>query len=453
METKCLSQFVVDLRYDDLSVETKEMVKLCLIDWFGCCIRGSIEASSMIMRAVLNEEPSSAVVATNICDTPFRTSALDAALANGLYSHALDTDDVHSSSQTHLGVAVIPAALAIAEKVGASGKEVMTAIVAGYEVMARVAESVLPEGYYYWHLTGGAGAFGAAAAAGKLLKLNTQQMVYALGSAGTQSAGLFEFLIDGANSKTFHAGKAAYNGVLAALLSQKGFTAAERILEGEKGFCRAMTKNPKLEKIVDGLGKDYKINENSFKPYTCCRWVHGAINAALDLNAKYNFDLSQIKQIVIKASPTAIDVTANPDPKTVYGCKFSLEYTVAAALYCGRIGLDEFTSEKMFDQEIRRIMKLCKTATTNVLDANGKEMKEHTEVVIIMTDGKEYSLALQVAKGDPLNPMSFKDMEDKFRMLVGSVYGESQIKSILELARTFETVENFSTSFSFLSNR
>jgi len=450
METKLISQFVVDLKYEDISTKTKEMVKLCLLDWFGCCIRGSIEQPATIMQKVLAQENSISTEATNICANPFLTTTLYAALSNGLYSHTLDMDDVHEASYCHLGTAVIPAVLAVAEKIGASGKEVITAIVAGYEVMARVAESVLPDSYFYWHATSIAGPFGSAAAAGKLLNLNTQQMIYCLGSAGTQSGGLFEFLKDGANSKPLHAGKAAFNGVLSAYLSQNGFTAAESILEGEKGFCRAMSKNPKLNKLVEGLGETFIIDNNSFKPYPCCRWAHSSINAALELKTRYNMDISQIVGITIKAFETAINITDNRNPKTIYGHKFSVQYCVAAALCYGRVGMDEFKIENMQNSQVIQLMNLCKMVSTTIKDVDGKVLIEQGEVILKMIDGRELSIFIPYPKGDPKNPMTFDEMEEKFRMLVDKVYNEDKKKGILQLVRTLEKTENFSTALSFL---
>jgi len=450
METKTLAQFVVNLTYEDIGQETLEMVKLCVLDWFACCIRGSVEKPSQILQEVLQEEVSAERQSMVFGAQPYHTSALFAALSNGLYSHALDMDDVHKASYTHLGVGVIPAALAVAEKVGASGRELIVAIVAGYEIMARVAESVLPDSYTYWHLTSTAGTFGAAVAAGKLFKLNVQQMIYAMGSAGSQAAGLFEFLRDGANSKTLHAGKANFNGLLSAMLSQKGFTAAEKILEGDKGFCKAMTPTPRIEMLTKGLGEGFEIDANSFKPYACCRWVHGAIGGALELKAKHEIAVNQIKSVQLKVHPTAIEVTDNSDPRTIYGCKFSLQYCVAIALLESRAGVDQFTEELMNNAEVRGLMALVTTQAETIVDADGKTGVNNTEVIIEMQDGVMYSTIIPYPLGDPENPMSFADMEEKFRSLVESVYTEDTMKQILQFCENLETWDNIGSRLAAL---
>lgn len=216
---------------------------------------------------------------------------MNAALANGAFSHALDMDDLHNASIIHLGTVVVPAALAVAEQIGASGKQLITAIAAGYEIGARVGEAVNPDSYFFWHTTGTAGTFGAAAAAAKLLTLDAEQTAHCLGSAGSQAAGLWEFLQEGAMSKTLHAGKAAFNGIFAAFLAKEGFTGATKILEGEKGFCLAMTSKAKLNKLTEGLGQGkYKIDENAFKPYAACKHCHASINAVQLIGRDYNLD-------------------------------------------------------------------------------------------------------------------------------------------------------------------
>ncbi len=184
-----------------------------------------------------------------------QASALNAAFCNGSASHSLDFDDLHNPSIIHLACVVIPPVFALGEAEHKNGKSMLAATVAGYEVGARVGESVIPESYFFWHTTGTAGTFGAAASAASMLGLDEETFLQALGSAGTQAAGLWEFLKEGAMSKTLHTGKSSYAGVLSAYLAQKGFTGATQILEGEKGFCKAMVAKPHLEKINGGIGQ------------------------------------------------------------------------------------------------------------------------------------------------------------------------------------------------------
>src|SRR5688572_16044403 len=212
-----------------------------------------------------------------------RGSAAAAAFANGVASHILELDDIHTASTVHGAAPIIPAALAVAEREFASGQAFLAAVVLGYEAAFRIGEAVNPSHYRFWHPTGTVATFGAAAAAGSVLGLNAAEMRDAFGSAGTQAAGLWEFNADGAMSKHLHPGKAAFNGVLAADLARAGFTGASRILEGERGFFRAMSSTPDLSRIADGLGTAWKIGENGFKLHACCGHTHTAIDAAIAL--------------------------------------------------------------------------------------------------------------------------------------------------------------------------
>ena len=436
-ETRELARYVTELRYEDLTPNAIEMAKKCVLDFLGCCIGGSGERPAQIMRHVLLTENPAAGNVTVFGREPVQTNVLNAAACNGTAAHALDMDDVVNACYGHPGPVVIPAALAVAERTGASGKDLITAIVAGYEVMVRVAEAVLPDSYYYWHTTSTSGTFGAAAAAGKLLGLDTDQMVHCFGSAGTQAAGLFEFLRDGANSKTLHAGKAAYNGVLAAYLSKEGFTAAQKILEGEKGFCRAMMKEPRIERITEGLGKSFQIEETSFKPYACCRWIHALISGALLLREEHPIKPEEIRSISLSAYPTALDITDNHAPKTVYGCKFSMQYCVAAALLFGEVGTEAFCEEHIQNAEIIRLMSLTSTRAIKISD-DAAEVN-YSEIEIEMRDGTRYQKTVRYAPGDPKNPMSFEDMCRKFSGLVGKACGEEQKKALIRLVETLET--------------
>lgn len=252
MTTKSLADFVTGLQYDKLSPATVRMTKQCILDWLGVCIRGSQEKPIKIIRKLLLDGGGKAQ-ATVLAGGTEKTTTLNAAFCNGSASHSLDFDDLHNPSIIHLATVVVPPVFAIADAEHKSGKDMLAAVVAGYEVGGRVGESVIPESYFFWHTTGTAGTLGAAASAAKVLGLDAEATLQCLGSAGTQAAGLWEFLKEGAMSKTLHAGKSSYAGVLSAYLAQAGFTGATKILEGEKGFCRAMVAEPHLEKLTDGL--------------------------------------------------------------------------------------------------------------------------------------------------------------------------------------------------------
>jgi len=454
MQTRELACFAAELSYDALPAATIQTAKQCILDTIGCCIRGSLEPSSVIMRRVVERQEGKRE-ATVLSSRPFRTTALTAALANGCAMHSLDMDDLHNASIIHLGTVVVPAALAVAEQAGASGKELILAIVAGYEVGARVGEAVNPESYFFWHTTGTAGTFGAATAAAKLLQLDAEQMLFCLGSAGTQAAGLWEFLKEGAMSKTLHAGKAAMNGILAAWLAQEGFTAATHILEGEKGFCQAMTAAAHLEKLTAHLGSgQFKIDENSFKPYAACKHCHPAINAAQTLCTANNLAADQIASIYIQTNAVADNLVNNPDPQNTYGCKFSIQYCTAAAIRYGKVGVAEFEPEKIADGELRRLMADTKVVIDAELDADFRQNPEKWSVWLTLTDtaGREYHHFIEYPKGDPQNPVSYAETEEKVRTLAGAVYPEKVIvEELLQKIDALESLQNASGLFDFLT--
>lgn len=448
MATRELAAFTAGLKYAHLSPVTRTMAKQCILDWLGCCLRGSIEQPGVIMRRVVAAQGGRGE-ATVFGDKPFRTTALNAALANGAFSHALDMDDLHNASIIHLGTVVVPAALAVAEQTGASGADLITAVVAGYEVGARVGEAVNPESYFYWHTTGTAGTFGAAAAAASLLGLDADRTAHCLGSAGTQAAGLWEFLREGAMSKTLHAGKAAMNGILAAVLAGEGFTGATAILEGEKGFCRAMSPVPRLERLTAGLDGGFKIDENSFKPYAACKHCHPAINAAQLLLRAPGFDPTGIRAITVRTNSVADNLVNNPAPQNAYGSKFSLQYCVAAAFRYGRVGVEEFAADKAADGELRRLMGCVSIVVDPELEKQYKRQPDRwsTLVLVKTADGRKFEQFVEYPKGDPQNPVSYAESEDKFRSLAAAVSRPAELDRLLTTVANLETIANVREAF------
>lgn len=266
--TRHLANRVANIRYENLPEKTIKMTKQYILDYLGVSIRGWTQKNMDIMSKTLgiSKDGTEAVMlngkkgATN--------SVLYSAMLNAAASHSQDFDDLHNPSIIHMACVTVPSALAVAEDEEMSGKDILAALVAGYEAGARIGETVNPEAYYFWHTTSTCGVFSSAVTVANLKKFNTDQMVQCLGTAGTQAAGLWEFVIDGAMSKTLHVGKANFAGILSAKLTANGFTAAERILEGDKGFCRAMLPNPHWEKLTEDI-EGYKIDNNSYKPFSC----------------------------------------------------------------------------------------------------------------------------------------------------------------------------------------
>lgn len=440
-----LADFIKGVRYEDLPPETIRLARLALLDWLGSALRGGREKPAVMALRVLGAQGGSPQA--TLLPAGEKSSALAVALGNGIASHILELDDVHRGAIVHCGAVVMPAALATAEMLHASGRKLIEAIVAGYEVAIRIGEAVSPSHYYYWHNTGTCGTFGACAAAGKLLGLDAEQLVWALGNAGTQAAGLWEFLRDGAMSKHLHPGKAAQNGLLAALLAKEGFTGATEILEGQKGFFRAMVPEVNLAPITDSLGKPpYRIEGNSFKIHSSCRHTHPAIDIVLDLTTRHHLIPAQVAEIEVRTYRPALDITDNPDPQTIYAAKFSLPFCVALALAKGSCGLEDFSEANLRDPEIRNLMGRVRLVVDERLDSQ-HPAKWPATVAVTMTSGEVHQGRTDFPLGDPENPADEAMLVAKFRLLASPSWAEPRVKALMAAVLSLEKLEDAAALF------
>ncbi|MHB1418170.1 MAG: MmgE/PrpD family protein [Bacillota bacterium] len=434
-----LAEFACKTSYRDLPTTVVEATKAAFLDWLGSSLAGSTREPTPMM-SLLVQELGGAPQATVLADGS-KNSVTNAALVNGAISHIVELDDVHKASILHAAAAIIPAALAVAESRGASGQDLINAIVCGYEVAIRIGEAITPSHYRYWHTTGTCGTFGAAIAAGKILGLDQQQMIHALGSAGTQASGLWEFLTDGAMSKHLHPGKAAMNGVLSALLSEKGFTAAQRILEGERGFFRATAAAFDTSKITAGLGDSYKIMENCYKIHASCRHTHHAIDVVLQLVGEHLIKPSEIDRILVKTYAVALDITNNHDPRTVFEAKFSLPFCVALAAHRKQAGLNDFNEINLLDPAIRDLMLRVELEVDAELDRAHPDQWP-AEVTINTKAGRVFRASTNYPKGDPENPVSLEELQDKFRLLAGLRATPQQVESLITAIASLDQLDD-----------
>ena len=339
-----------------------------------------------------------------------RSLESDVFLAAAL-SHITETDDLHRGSVTHPGCAVIPVALLLGRATGASGRQALRAVLVGYEAMLRVGEALGPAHYRIFHNTATAGPFGSAAAAAVLLDLDEDQWVWAFGNAGTQAAGLWEFNADAAMSKHLHAGHAAQAGLKAGLLAREGFTGAERILEGEKGFFRALCPDPRPERVL-GPSDGWKLPETSIKPYPSCRHTHPAIDAALDLRSKLGAEgCDGITDLGIESYPAALALTDNATPGSTYAAKFSIQFCVAATLVHGRPGLGAFEGDRLRD---RRVRKLLERVTVGIgADLADAYPARWGARIRARVDGGAVVAERASARGDPEEPLTDAELAVK----------------------------------------
>jgi len=445
MVTESLARFIVDTRFDDLPTSAVNAARLCFLDWLGSAYAGCSAEPCQILSHVIRElggTPEATVIGSGR-----RTSCTHAAMANAAFSHAVEMDDLDRGSIYHPAAPIMPAALAIAERENKNGAEFVRAIILAYETSIRIGEAVNPSHYQYWHTTGTVGTFGAAVAAAVLLNLSFEQTVWALGSAGTQAAGLWEFLTDGAMSKQLHPAKAALNGILGALLARRGFTAATRILEGEKGFCHATAREFDLEKITDGLTSRMstcKISQVSFKQHASCRHTHSAIDATLSLVKEHQIPPEDIKSVTVKIYRGAMDLLGNLAANTPYAAKFNLPYCVAIAAIYHSVGPDRFTDEYLTDEKVRDLMNRVKLEVDPNLDKFYPE-KWPAVVEMVTSGGNKLVNRVDYPKGDPENPLSQDELCVKFRALAAPSIGQEQIEKHITDTLRLEEIDNMAS--------
>jgi len=434
-----MATFVSRLSFDDLSAEHVKKIKFYLLDWLGSAYGGKNQRPTKIMLELvrsLGGKPESTVLADGS-----KTMCLLAALVNGASSHVLEMDDLHRKSIFHPACVIIPATLAIAEREGASGKDLLLGISIGYEVGIRVALGVGPSHYQFWHMTATCGTFGAAAGAAKILGLDEEQFVWAMGSAGTQASGLWEFLVDSAMSKQLHPGKAALNGLLAALLAKGGFTGARKILEGERGFFRATSKDFDEEKCLHDLGEKFFSETNSLKYYASCGHTHSAIEAILKATKSEPMTPDKIKQVDVSIYQASLDLLENIEPKTPYLAKFNLPFCIATALKYGHANLHDFTEQRLNDPELYLIMQRINIQGDPELTKSYPN-KWPAKVKIYTTGGQCLEAGCDYPKGDPENPLKEHEVAAKFKSLTNEILPQSQADSIVERIMNLENMDN-----------
>ena len=354
-----------------------------------------------------------------------------AAWINGTVSHTVEMDDIFRDAIYHPGCPTIAAAVAIAEDIGASGDELLRAIVIGYEISTRIGAAMQPEHYRFFHTTGTAGVFGAAAAAAALLAPGKAHVaLHAMATAATFASGLQQAFRSDAMTKALHAGHAAQIGLLAAQSAAHGVTGVPNILEGPVGFGAALAGNPSWNGATEGLGTRYNIGAITMKAHACCGHTFAAIDAAVTLRATPSFDIHNVHAIDIDTYQVALNVTGNPEPSTAFEGKFSLPFVVCHALVHGSVRLDAFGPERLNDPTIRTLMKTVRLVADPAMTAGFPSMRS-AHMRITMADGSTLSHHSPYRKGDPEAPLSDAELDTKFRELVTPVLGEARADALL----------------------
>ena len=422
-----LASFAANLQAADIPSNVMNRAEDLLVDWFGSAIAGrGSRPVELITQFAQNMGGFNATHAgpSEVLISRKTSSPFLAAMANAAASHVAEQDDVHNGSVFHPATVVFPPALACAQAIGASGEDLLVAAVAGYEVGIRVGEFLGRSHYKVFHTTGTAGTLAAAAAVGRLLKLNSEQMLHAFGSAGTQSAGLWEFLRDAADSKQLHTAHAASTGLMSAYIAQAGFTGAEHILEGKQGLAAGMSSDSDPSKLVDRLGTRWALAETSFKYYASCRHTHPAADALLQVMLVNKLTPNDIAKIETLVHQGAIDVLGPvTDPATVHQSKFSMGTVLALVAHYQFAGLQEF-DQHFHDDAICTFRERVSMILDPEVDS-AYPQRWIGKVKVHLNNGQILEGRVDEPKGDPGNTLSRAEITDKAMRLAAFSGGAS----------------------------
>lgn len=431
--TKMLASYVVNSEWSDIPRPARKEAVRSVLNWVGCCLGGSRHATTDIAIAALAEF--SGPAEATVLGRDERLDILHAALLNGITSHALDYDDTHLETIIHPAGPVASAILSLGERQNTSGEEFMHAFILGVEAECRIGKAVYPSHYQRgYHITGTAGVFGAVAAAGKLLGLSEQQMTWALGIAATQSAGLK--VMFGTMCKPFHPGRAAQNGLMAALLAARNFTSTDKGLEAAEGFAFTMSDEQDFSQIADNLGGTFEVSRNTYKPFACGIVTHPIIDGCIQLRNEHNLKSEQIESVSLRVNPLVLKLTGKKTPQTGLESKFSIYHASAVAIIHGSAGPREYTDETVRNPEV----VLLRDRVTAQVDESVSE--EEAFVSIRLRNGQTLNRHIEHAIGSLENPMTNEALEAKFLDQAAGVMPDAKLNELIAKCWDIETLKN-----------
>jgi 2-methylcitrate dehydratase PrpD len=413
---------------------TRRATKRLLLDYLGVAISGSQTGSGNVARKFAAMSGGNAEA--TLIGGEGRVPAIQAAFANAISSHSVELDDIDVLALFHFSPPVYSSALAVAEQAGASGKDLLVALAAGCEMMERLSNaanwSLRNRGF---HTTPTCGVFGATVAAAKIQRLSAGQIVSALGLAGASASGLME-MYGPSMQKRYNPGPASRNGVTAATMAQLGFTGASTIFEGERGFLAAFTDQNQPERLVEGLDQPYKL-EIEFKPYSCARPIHNAIDCALEIRRKHAPDLGRIASMEMARHPDWALYHQNARPKTYHEAQVSVPYSVAVALADGQALFAQYNNERLADPQLRRLSDMLRI-TSDASLPRGVSCR----LTMVMDDGTRFVSQVDYPKGSIQNPMDDSELRAKFDALVQPVLGAARAAEIAAMVQSIEECTN-----------
>lgn len=422
--TRILADFVTTHPSKGWTDSVEHEAHRTFINWLGCAV-----------GAARHETLNSALAAINMLEPAGQASVLgrservdiaSAALLNGISSHTFDFDDTHLKTIIHPAGPVASAVLALAEKLGSTGREIIDALVLGIDVSCRVGNMIYPQHYDRgWHITGSTGTLGAAAACARLLKLDADKTTMALGIAASQPVGLREQF--GTMTKPLHPGAAARAGMVSALMAQQGFTASEKAIEAPRGFAQVISDKQDWSEITDELGERFEISFNTYKPFACGIVIHPSIDGCIRLREAHNLKADDIERIELKVHTLVLELTGKRTPKTGLEGKFSVFHSCAAGIIFGSAGEEEYSEEVVNRPDVVAL----RDKITASIDPSIKEAA--ADVTVICKDGRQFHVHVDRAIGSLENPMSDTQLNAKFDGLVVPVLGTEKGEALKAL--------------------
>jgi 2-methylcitrate dehydratase PrpD len=429
--TKDFGAFLATFRFDDLPGAAVQQARRGVLDWLGCALAASRHPTVATLLSVL--ESAGGNGQATVLGHTLKLGRLEAAIANGQMGHLLDYDDTHMGGVVlHASSPILAALLALTDHVSIDGRALIAAYAAGFEAGVRVGQAA--PGHYDggWHLTGTLGTIAAGAACGRLLGLDARQMVHALGVAATQASGMQQNR--GTMTKSFHAGKAASNGLLAALLAQQGFDSSPEIIEGKHGFSRTYSNVAKPELVLDGLGSRWEITRNGYKPYACGVVLHPAIDVMIALARKSPLDQNAIARVELRVHPHAVKITGVRDPASGLQSKFSLWHSAAVAYLDRAAGIVQYSDARAAARDVAALREKIHVAAEETF------RKDQASATVVTVTGERHAAMVEHASGTIDNPMSDAAIEAKFIANAAAAIGAESAQKIAALVWRLDTL-------------
>lgn len=438
--SKIYSEFANELQFEDLPQQVVLQAKKSIMDLLGACLAGSLSEVAEAVFTYYSEiggKPEASVIGRKM-----KVPAIHSAFLNGISAHALELDDGHRWSGLHPGSPIIPAALAAAELSEAKGRELICSIVVGYEIAIRIGKSINPSHVLRgFHPTGTVGAFGAAAAAGKLLYLDREKMANALGIAGLYAGGLLQVMDEGGMAKPFNPGKAASAGLFSAQMALRGVTGPEHILEGSKGFLRAMSDEIYSNSLAEGLGTLFEICNVYFKIHDCCRHIHPAIDALLEILNTTKIDPHRIQRILVETYSVAVNLCGHglaPGSLRPADARFSIPTSLALVAFNGSCNADLFCDNELSRPEIHRLAQLIEVIASDKWNASYP--KKRGASVSLWIDNMVQRHEVELARGEPEKPLSLSDLYGKFQTNASKILSKKRVQELRKRIMDLDTL-------------